>query len=63
MHFPHAIKNLIENAIKYSHEEVTIEIQAIINNDFIEVTVADNGTEITKEDLPHIFNKFYNCRK
>lgn len=59
MHFPHAIKNLIENAIKYSNEEVSIDIQAIINNGFIEVTVADNGIGIAEDDLPHIFRKFY----
>jgi signal transduction histidine kinase len=59
MHFPHAIKNLIENAIKYSNEEVSIDIQAVIKNNFIEVTVSDNGTGIAKEDLPHIFRKFY----
>jgi two-component system phosphate regulon sensor histidine kinase PhoR len=59
MHFPNAIKNLIENSIKYSNEEVTIAIRAEINNERLEVTVKDNGTGIAKEDLPHVFKKFY----
>jgi two-component system phosphate regulon sensor histidine kinase PhoR len=59
MHFPNAIKNLIENAIKYSNDEVTVDIRAVIKNETIEIMVADSGTGITKEDLPHIFEKFY----
>jgi two-component system phosphate regulon sensor histidine kinase PhoR len=59
IHFPNAIKNLIENAIKYSNNEVDIKIQAIIRDGFIEISVRDNGIGIRKEDMPYIFKKFY----
>jgi two-component system phosphate regulon sensor histidine kinase PhoR len=59
IHFPNAIKNLVENAIKYSNNEVNIDIQAVIRDASIEVTVRDNGTGISREDMPHIFKKFY----
>ena len=51
--------NLLTNAIHYSpiatHIEITI---AQINND-IEIKMKDYGTGIPKQDLPHIFEKFY----
>jgi two-component system phosphate regulon sensor histidine kinase PhoR len=59
IHFPNAIKNLVENAIKYSSNEVDIEIRAIVQNAFVEVSIRDNGIGISKEDMPHIFEKFY----
>ncbi|MCL1934188.1 MAG: HAMP domain-containing histidine kinase [Candidatus Azobacteroides sp.] len=59
IHFPNAIKNLIENSIKYSNEEVTIEINAYIKDKMLEVEVKDNGIGIRDEDLPNIFQKFY----
>jgi two-component system phosphate regulon sensor histidine kinase PhoR len=59
IHFPNAIKNLVENAVKYSNDEVTVGIQAVIRDAFIEVNVRDNGIGIDKNDMPHIFKKFY----
>jgi signal transduction histidine kinase len=63
MHFPNAIKNLIENAIKYSNDEVTIKIEVHIENGMLKVLVADNGIGIKKEDMPHIFQKFFRGHK
>ena len=59
IHFPNAIKNLIENSIKYSNEEVTIEINVDIKDKMLVVEVKDNGIGIGDEDLPNIFQKFY----
>lgn len=53
------ITNLIENAIKYSGEDVTIEINAERIDDVIAVTVADNGFGIALSDQNKIFNRFY----
>ena len=53
------ITNLIENAIKYSGEDVVITICAELIADGIAVTVADNGFGIALSDQNKIFNRFY----
>lgn len=51
--------NLLDNAIK--HTDVDGEISIIVNTSdgFVNVTVADRGTGISKIDLPRIFQIFY----
>lgn len=53
------IINLIENAIKYSFDKITVEIELIENNNKIELTVKDNGNGIEDTDKIKIFQKFY----
>ena len=50
--------NLIDNAIKFSKEDSTIEISASSTEDFINLTIKNSG-EINEENLPKIFNRFY----
>lgn len=52
------INNLIDNAIKYT-EKGQIMVTSRQIDDFIEITVADTGIGIPKEDLPKLFNKFF----
>lgn len=59
VHLPNAIKNLVENAVKYSADEVTISITTELEDSFLHIIITDNGFGINKEDLPHIFTKFY----
>lgn len=54
-----SISNLIENAVKYT-KEGGVEINVLPNKqDEIVVSVKDSGVGIPKEDLPHLFQKFY----
>lgn len=55
--------NLIENAIKYSGEETKILVSTEEKNGFVIVQIADQGSGIQPEDLPHIFMKFYRSQK
>ena len=52
-----AIRNIIDNALKYSDEHVTVCVGESENLPFIEV--ADKGIGIPKEDISQIFHSFY----
>lgn len=58
-HIYSIITNLIENAIKYSREEVTITLSASRSDDWVMITVADTGIGITESEINNIFNRFY----
>ena len=51
--------NLVENAIKYNKEKGEIFISVNQDKKNIIVQIKDNGIGISKENLGHIFNKFY----
>ena len=53
-----AISNLIDNAIKYSKEEIRIAITSQSNDKYVLLKVRDNGIGISKEDQRIIFDKF-----
>jgi signal transduction histidine kinase len=59
LHFSNIAENLIENSIKYSNEDVSIEISGYKENGEITIKHRDNGWGISKEELPYIFDKFY----
>lgn len=49
--------NLISNAIKYSHEDGTVEVSGnVYNEDFVEFVVRDKGVGISETNRERIFN-------
>jgi len=50
--------NLLDNAIKYSHEEVKIDIICESEKGFCKIKVCDNGLGIPLKDQSLIFNRF-----
>ena len=54
-----AIENIIKNCIEHSAENSKIQISAIQNPLFVQIEIKDNGSGISEEDLPRIFDKFY----
>ena len=53
-----AISNLIDNAIKYSKDQIEISITSQNSDKYILLKVRDNGIGISKEDQLIIFDKF-----
>ncbi len=58
-----AIKNLIDNAAKYSRPpaQIVIHIQELV--DEVKIEISDNGIGIPPENLAHIFERFYTVNK
>ncbi len=54
-----AVRNLLDNAIKYSPEGGRVTLDARREPDAVEIRVADSGKGIPLEALPHIFERFY----
>ena len=54
---------LIDNAVKYSDESSIIKIILHKKNDSVEFTVNNRGNVISKEDIEHIFDRFYRAEK
>jgi signal transduction histidine kinase len=58
-----AIENLLANAMKYSGEAKTIEIEAKRANGHIVVSVTDHGIGISRREQNRIFRKFYRVQQ
>ncbi len=49
------IRNLISNAIKFTNPEGKVAISTAKKKDMMQVTVTDNGTGISKENISRLF--------
>jgi signal transduction histidine kinase len=55
--------NLIENAIKYSHENSRILVTSEESHGRIIIQVSDQGMGIAEDELAHVFAKFYRSKE
>lgn len=54
--------NLLSNALKYTGEGGSITIKAKSTDETVEICIKDTGKGIAKEDIKHIFDRFYQVR-
>ncbi|WP_158737581.1 cell wall metabolism sensor histidine kinase WalK [Alteribacillus sp. YIM 98480] len=55
-HMQVLLENLVENALRYAED--TIWMKAEQKKDTVEILVKNNGAQINKEDIPHLFAPF-----
>ncbi len=59
VHLTNALTNLVDNALKYGKDGGHIEVRTTSKGGELVITVTDDGIGIKKEDLRHIFERFY----
>jgi signal transduction histidine kinase len=57
--FSQAVTNILDNALRYTSEDGRVVISAREIQNEIEISIADNGEDVTPEEAAHIFDRFY----
>lgn len=60
-HFENSVSNLIDNAIKYGGNNIEIHVNSVL--DTVEISVADSGKIIEKNQQEKVFEQFYRIPK
>lgn len=59
VHFTNIINNLLDNAVKYSKDNLKIKLTTLNFNTHLRIKIEDNGIGMNKETLNRVFEKFY----
>ena len=59
VHFTNLVNNLLDNALKYSKDNLMIKLCTQNINNHFRIKIEDNGIGMNKETLHRIFEKFY----
>lgn len=59
VHFTNLVSNLLDNAVKYSKDNLLIKICTQTAGNQLKIKIEDNGIGMNKETVSRIFEKFY----
>jgi signal transduction histidine kinase len=62
-HLANALKNILENAIKYNNNDPVIDIIGKVQDENIIISIQDNGVGIAPENQQLVFEKFFRLQK
>lgn len=54
-----AVQNIVKNCLEHMEEGGTLKIRGVQTPIYAELKITDDGCGIEKEDIPHIFERFY----
>ena len=54
-----ALMNLLKNCMEHTPRKGTVGVQARKTGIFTEIVIEDNGSGLSPEDIPHLFDRFY----
>jgi len=60
-HFENAVNNIIDNAIKYGGDSISVVLKKA--NNIVEISISDNGNGLIKAHKEKLFEKFYRVPK
>ena len=60
-HFENALNNIIDNAIKYGGDEISVKLNRNVSQ--VEIIISDSGNSLTEAHKKQIFDKFYRVPK
>jgi PAS domain S-box-containing protein len=61
--FGQILTNLLENAAKYSPRNAPIDVSVLPSADGVEVSVKDEGIGIPQDEMPRLFDRFYQTKR
>ena len=61
--FDQILTNLLENAAKYSPKAAPIDVKVAPSDGGVDVSVSDEGMGIAPEDIPLLFDRFYQSKR
>lgn len=57
------LSNLIGNAIKYTPHDGSVRVSAEADEDIVRITVSDSGVGIAEDELPRVFDRFWQSKR
>ncbi|UJL47130.1 ATP-binding protein [Virgibacillus sp. NKC19-16] len=61
--FQQVLLNVLDNARKHSHAGSQVKLEVSETNQYVKISITDNGEGIPKKDLPNIFDRLYRVEK